>query len=82
VQKIERAVTEKLPTPGTKTEFNAHSITVNVKLINIYIIQSLHCMTTVTVKHAAESLALEHEKTCGVNSFYFCKEKMDILQDD
>ena len=82
MQKIERAVAEKLRTPGTKKRLNAHSIMVNVKLINIYFIQSLHFMTATILRHAAKSLALEHEKACGVNSFYFCEQKMDILRND
>jgi hypothetical protein len=39
-------------------------------------------MTAATVRQAAGSLALEHEKACGVNSFYFCEQKMDILHVD
>jgi hypothetical protein len=39
-------------------------------------------MTATILRHAAKSLALEHEKACGVNSFYFCGKKMDILHSD
>jgi hypothetical protein len=73
---------KKLCIPGMKNRLNAHSITVNVKLINIYFIQSLHFMTATIVRQAAESLALEQEKACGLNSFYFCEQKMDIIHND
>jgi len=65
-----------------KTELNACLIKFNVKLINIYFIQSLHFMTAAIVRQVAEGLDLRHEKACGVKSFYFCEQKMDILHDD
>ena len=73
---------EKLRTPGKKTKLNARSVKVNVNLINIYFVQSLHFMTAAIVRQAAESLALRHEKACGVKSFYFCEQKKDILHED
>ena len=39
-------------------------------------------MTAEIVRQAAESLALRHEKACGVKSFYFCEQKKDTLHDD
>jgi len=55
-----------------KTKLNARLIKVNVKLINIHFIQSLHFMTAAIVRQAAEGLDLRHEKACGVKFFYFC----------